>query len=53
MHLMKDKLSQKMGRRDIQFYDLYKLKKPEEYVTEINSKGLPLDGILTGTYVNP
>ena len=29
-HISKNKLSEKMGRRDIQFYDLYKRNKPRE-----------------------
>ena len=49
-HLQANKLSNKMGRRDIQFYDLYKLKKPEESVTSLQDKGYLLDGVLTGSY---
>lgn len=39
-----------MGRRDIQFYDLYKLKKPAQEVENLENKGYLLDGILTGDF---
>jgi len=34
-HLKENKLSEKMGRRDIQFYDLYKLQKPPSDVEKL------------------
>lgn len=45
LHLVKDKLSEKMGRRDIQFYDLYKHRKQED-VDAVNSKDFPIEGVL-------
>ena len=53
MHLIKNKLSEKMGRRDIQFYDVYKLRKPAEDVSAVHNTGYPLEGILTGKYTDP
>ena len=38
-HVVKSKLSEKMGRRDIQFYDLYKLNEPAKAVTELKKEG--------------
>lgn len=49
-HLKRNKLSEKMGRRDIQFYDLYKLKKPAQEVENLENKGYLLDGVLAGDY---
>ena len=46
MHLGKDKLSEKMGRRDIQFYDLYKLDKPKELVQALIDNNLPHKEVL-------
>ena len=37
-----------MGRRDIQFYDLYKLDKPEKDVEKLQDKSYAIDGILRG-----
>ena len=37
-----------MGRRDIQFYDLYKLDKPEKDVEKLTDKSYAIDGILKG-----
>ena len=47
-HVKENKLSAKMGRRDIQFYDVYKLGKPEDDVQRIQDKGYRLDGVLEG-----
>lgn len=38
-HMIRCKLSEKMGRRDIQFYDLYKLNEPAKAVTELKKEG--------------
>ena len=46
MHIGKDKLSEKMGRRDIQFYDLYKLDKPKELVQALIDNNLPHKEVL-------
>jgi hypothetical protein len=35
-HLKRNKLDEKLGRRDIQFYDLYKLNEPAEDVRDLN-----------------
>ena len=52
-HIKENKLSEKMGRRDIQFYDLYKLEKPAQPdVERLKDKGFPLEGILKGMYVD-
>ena len=45
-HIQKDKLSDKMGRRDIIFYDLYKLKEPPEAVAKLQENGFNFHGIL-------
>ena len=37
-----------MGRRDIQFYDLYKREKPTNDCTKLTDKGYLLEGILKG-----
>lgn len=34
-----NKLSDKLGRRDIQFYDLYKLNEPAKAITELKKGG--------------
>lgn len=34
-HLVANKLSEKLGRRDIQFYDLYKLGEPKAELAEV------------------
>jgi hypothetical protein len=39
IHLKKDKLSDKLGRRDVKFYDLYKHRKDEKDVIMINEQG--------------
>lgn len=49
-HLKRNKLSEKMGRRDIQFYDLYKLGKQPKDVENLTDKGYLLDGVLKGDY---
>ena len=41
-----------MGRRDIQFYDMYKREKPPGDVENLQAKGFPLDGILKGHYTD-
>ena len=41
-----------MGRRDIQFYDMYKREKPPSDVENLQAKGFPLDGILKGRYTD-
>lgn len=51
--LSRNKLSDKLGRRDIQFYDLYKLDKPEDNVKTLDKASLPFDGVLKGTWVDP
>jgi hypothetical protein len=38
-HLEQNKLSDKMGRRDIQFYDLYRLNEPQQAVNELKKEG--------------
>lgn len=38
-HLVPNKLSEKMNRRDVQFYDLYKLAEPREAVLELKEEG--------------
>mmetsp|Transcript_39539 Transcript_39539/g.51786 ORF Transcript_39539/g.51786 Transcript_39539/m.51786 type:complete len:166 (-) Transcript_39539:599-1096(-) len=47
-HFKPNKLSEKMGRRDIQFYDLYKLSKPDDAVEKLTDKSYALEGILRG-----
>lgn len=44
-HLQQNKLSDKMGRRDIQFYDLYKLNEPQASVQELKQTGHDTNGI--------
>ena len=51
-HLKENKLSEKMGRRDIQFYDLYKLDKQPVDVEKLQDKGFLLEGILKGSYAD-
>ena len=51
-HIKENKLSEKMGRRDIQFYDLYKLDKQPNDVEKLQDKGFLLDGILKGEYLD-
>lgn len=41
-----------MGRRDIQFYDLYMREKPDEEVVKLQDKNYMLDGILKGSYTD-
>ena len=41
-----------MGRRDIQFYDLYMNEKPEEDVVKLTDKSYMLQGILKGQYTD-
>ena len=45
-HISKDKLSEKLGRRDIQFYDLYKLNSKDEDVTKLIQSEYPSKGVL-------
>ncbi len=49
-HQKPNKLSNKMGRRDIQFYDLYKLDKPSDAVEKLRDKSYALEGVLKGLY---
>ena len=51
-HLKENKLSEKMGRRDIQFYDMYKREKPASDVQKLADKGYLLDGILKGDIID-
>ena len=51
--LSRNKLSDKLGRRDIQFYDLYKLDKPEDNMKLLKAKELPFEGILKGSWLDP
>jgi hypothetical protein len=44
-HIQRNKLSEKMGRRDIQFYDLYKLNEPISAVQELRQEGYWTEGI--------
>lgn len=46
VHLKKDKLSEKLGRRGIKFYDLYKLHKEDKDVRALMGEGFALNGIL-------
>jgi len=46
LHMSKDKLSDKMGRRDILFYDLYKNFVPQEQVMDLANKHLPYEEVL-------
>lgn len=48
-HLTSNKLSDKMGRRDIQFYDLYKLNEPQTSVQELKQTGNGTEGIYDPT----
>ena len=41
-----------MGRRDIQFYDLYKREKPDTDVEKLQDKGYLLKGVLQGSYTD-
>ena len=45
-HIAKDKLSEKLGRRDIQFYDLYKLNEKDEDVNTLVQSEYPIKGVL-------
>ena len=45
-HIVKDKLSDKMDRRDVTFYDLYKLHKPDESVNLLAHNHYPLENVL-------
>lgn len=49
-HLKRNKLSEKMNRRDIQFYDLYRFSKPPGDAENVTDKGYALEGILRGQY---
>ena len=49
-HCKPNKLSDKMGRRDIQFYDLYKLDKPSDAVEKLEDKSYAREGVLKGLY---
>ena len=44
--MQKDKLSDKMGRRDMLFYDLYKNSLPQEQVMDLVNKHLPYEEVL-------
>jgi hypothetical protein len=46
LHMSKNKLSEKMGRRDILFYDLYKNSVPQELVMDLANKHLPYEEVL-------
>ena len=52
-HLEKNKLSEKMGRRDVRFYDLYKKHRFEDDVQNLKNHGLHVDGVLAGSFVDP
>ena len=52
-HLEKNKLSEKFGRRDVRFYDLYKKHRFEDDVQNLQNKGLQLEGVLSGVYTDP
>ena len=52
-HVVKNKLSEKMGRRDVQFYDLYKKHRFEEDVQNMKNKGFEIDGVLSGHVIDP
>ena len=41
-------MSDKLGRRCIQFYDLYKLEKPANEVDKLKDRCYPIEGILQG-----
>ena len=45
-HLKKDKLAEKLGRRGIKFYDLYKFHKEDKDVRMLNDSGFKLHGIM-------
>ena len=42
-HLVKNKLSDKFGRRDVCFYDMYVKKEDTQELGLLNDKGFPLD----------
>ena len=44
--MQENKLSEKMGRRDIQFYDLYQRGKPEQDVEKLTEQGYLHEGVL-------
>lgn len=46
IHIAKNKLSDKMNRRDIQFYDLYKYKLPNYEVNAVINSNFPVNGVL-------
>ena len=46
VHLEPNKLSDKLNRRDIQFYDLYKFGKPEEDLNSLLQSQLSREGVL-------
>lgn len=45
-HLIKNKLSDKLGRRGIKFYDLYRHHKEDKDVRALQAEGFKLDGIM-------
>lgn len=46
VHLKKDKLSEKLGRRGIKFYDLYRHNKEDKDVRDLQDSGFKLRGIM-------
>lgn len=40
-HIKKDKLSEKLSRRDVQYYDLYALQDPPEDYDRMRNDGFP------------
>ena len=52
-HLEKNKLSEKMGRRDVRFYDLFKKHRFEDDVSILKNHGFHLEGVLAGVYTDP
>ena len=46
MLVQMDKLSDKLGRRDIKFYDLYKKHKEDKDVRALKDEGFKLEGVL-------
>ena len=52
-HLEKNKLSEKMGRRDVRFYDLFKKHRFEDDVSILKNQGFHLEGVLAGVYTDP
>jgi len=46
VHIERNKLSDKMSRRDVQFYDLYKLKEPTDDINMLEDRSFKFTGVV-------